>query len=152
MIISTPGPAFGFAPLTYSEVEAESGEQVTITEVNGLMFGPGVSRSLTINSQTTDMGATGEHSMLYCQQTLNLFIILADADFVGVTDDIIAVNSSPFSYTYTLREDQLVEQDETFDLVLSVGAGVDAIIAAGAAIATITITDNDSELFKELQS
>ena len=56
------------------------------------------------------------------------------------------MNSSPFSYTYTLREDQLVEQDETFDLMLSVGADVDATIAPEAAIATITITDNDSEL------
>lgn len=61
---SPPGPAFGFSPSTYSEEEADSEEQVSITEVTGLQFGPGVSRNLIINSQTTDTGATGESAML----------------------------------------------------------------------------------------
>lgn len=56
------------------------------------------------------------------------------------------MTSLPFTYIYTLHEDQLDEQDETFNLVLSVGAGVDAIIAPEAAMATITIRDNDSQL------
>lgn len=52
----SPDPVFGFNPLMYDELEA-----VTIVEVNGLTFGPGVSRTLVINSHSsTTQPATGE--------------------------------------------------------------------------------------------
>jgi hypothetical protein len=40
-------------------------------------------------------------------------------------------------------QDDIDEEDEMFNLVLSVGPGVDASIAPGSATATITITDED---------
>jgi hypothetical protein len=56
------------------------------------------------------------------------------------------VNSSSFTYTYELLGDQVVELNEMFNLVLSVGAGVEASIAQGSGVATITISDSNSKL------
>ena len=55
-MLSFTVPVFGFAPLSYLEVEGNRSAQVTIVEVNNLQFGNGVSRTLTINSRTTGQG------------------------------------------------------------------------------------------------
>jgi hypothetical protein len=57
------------------------------------------------------------------------------------------VNSSSFTYTYELLGDQVVEPDEVFTLVLSVGAETEASIAQGSSVATVTIGDNDGKLY-----
>ena len=54
--LSLAVPVFGFAPLSYLEVEGNRSAQVTIVEVNNLQFGNGVSRTLIINSRTTGQG------------------------------------------------------------------------------------------------
>ena len=54
-----------------------------------------------------------------------------------------AVGSFPLPFNFTLLQDDIDEEDEMFNLVLSVGAGVAASIAPGSATATITITDED---------
>jgi hypothetical protein len=70
-------------------------------------------------------------------------LVSAGEDFIGVSAAAIAVNSSPFTYTYILLDDQVVELNETFDLVLAVGAEVEASIAQGSGVATILISDDD---------
>ena len=55
-MLSFTVPVFGFAPLSYLEVEGNRSAQVTIVEVNNLQFGNGVSRTLTIISRTTGQG------------------------------------------------------------------------------------------------
>ena len=59
--LSLAVPVFGFAPLSYLEVEGNRSAQVTIVEVNNLQFGNGVSRTLTINSRRTGQGIPAGH-------------------------------------------------------------------------------------------
>lgn len=66
-------------------------------------------------------------------------LISADVDFVRVSNDTVAVGSSPFFYSYNLLDDIFDEPVEMFNLVLS--AGPDASIAPGSGTATITIND-----------
>lgn len=63
-------PLFAFDPLTVSVVEAAAVEQINIIVTNGLVFGAGITRGVTVNSLTTGTGivmaATGElHNYLY---------------------------------------------------------------------------------------
>jgi hypothetical protein len=48
-------------------------------------------------------------------------------------------------------QDNIHEEDEIFELILSVGPGVDASIAPGSATATITITDEDCKTIPTTQ-
>lgn len=59
---------------------------------------------------------------------------------------MVDVDSSPFPFNYSLIQDNIDELNETFNLVLSVGAGVAASIAPGSGTATVTINDNDCKL------
>ena len=51
-------------------------------------------------------------------------------------------------FGYTLRDDDVAEPTETFQLVLSPGAG--SAVGVQLFIATIFITDSDGELFSKL--
>jgi hypothetical protein len=75
---------------------------------------------------------------VYC-----IIILSAESDFVAVVNAAVDVDSSTFPFNFTLMQDDVDEEDEMFNLVLSVGPGVDASIAPGSATATITITDED---------
>jgi hypothetical protein len=57
-------PVFALHPLVYNELETDMDYVGMIVEVSGVIFEPGVFRTLTINSQTSGPGivqpATGE--------------------------------------------------------------------------------------------
>lgn len=70
-------------------------------------------------------------------------LLLAGSDFVAVVNTAMNVGTSPFPFNYTLVQDNLVETEEMFHLVLSIGVGVAASIASASGTATVTINDND---------
>ena len=69
-------------------------------------------------------------------------------DYISVVNQAVTIDSTTSSFGYQLLDDDLVEtMTETFQLVLSPGAGSPANISAAGSIATIAITDNDGEKF-----
>ena len=135
----------------YYELERDMGHQVEIVVTNGLTFQPRVFRTLIINSQTSGSSilqpATGELQMCSPKfMTLLMAFLSGGSDFVAVVNGVVDVDSSPFSFNYTLIQDDIHEEDEMFNLVLSIGTGVAASIAPESGTATITITDEDCKL------
>ena len=68
-------------------------------------------------------------------------------DYVSVVNQTLTINATTSSFGYQLLDDDEVENvTETFQLVLSTGAGASVNVSAVGSIATISITDDDGKL------
>ena len=130
---------------------------VTIVEVNGQTFAPGVARILNINSQPSGSNpASMSYLRTYVLHVIEINILFifflagvvpgsTGGDYVNVINQAVTIGNTTFSFVYQLLDDDVVEPSmmETFQLVLSPGASGPVNIPTTGRTATITITDDD---------
>ena len=67
-----------------------------------------------------------------------------DSDFAGIANSMLTVSSTSTTFAYALMDDDLKEETEMFQFVLSPGSGSDAVsVPEPTDVATISITDDD---------
>ena len=124
---------------------------VTIVEVNGQTFAPGVARNLIVNSQSSGTNPASMSSLNCFYVYLTIISLLPaggpGGDFVNVVNQLLPIGGTTSSFGYQLIDDNVVETTETFQLVLSPGTGDPVDVLPAGSTATILILENDSELF-----